>query len=62
MFFGNWLTVKMAKAPDVINWENLKSSRSERFFRILFTSIMSIILIAGTFILLLVSQYYQKRF
>ena len=48
----------MAKAPDVINWENLKSSRSERFFRILFTSIMSLILIAGTFILLLVSQYY----
>lgn len=61
MFMGKWLRVKEAKAPDIIKWENLRSSRSERCFRALGTSLLSLLLIAGTFVLLLVAQYYQKE-
>jgi len=53
-----WLEVKNAKAPDIIMWENLKVTRAERGARILVTSIISIVLIAATFILLLIAQYY----
>lgn len=59
-FFKEWLHVKEAKAPDIINWENLRSSRVERFFRISFTTLLSIVLIAITFVLLLIAQYYQQ--
>jgi hypothetical protein len=55
MFFKQWLEIKPAKAPDIINWENLATTRSERCFRILFTTVVSLVLIVATFILLIVS-------
>lgn len=61
MFMNEWLKIKEAKAPDIIKWENLQTTRGERAFRILGTSILSLVLIAGTFVLLLVAQYYQKQ-
>jgi hypothetical protein len=60
-FMKKWLRVKNAKAPDIINWENLRTGRTERAFRITFATIVSIVLIAATFVLLLISQYYQKE-
>jgi hypothetical protein len=57
----HWLNVKSAKAPDIINWENLSATKTERFFRISLTTLISLILIAATFILLLISQYYQEQ-
>jgi len=58
LFFGDWLEVRMAQAPDIINWENLGSSMGGRFLRITFTTIFSTILMVGTFVLLLIAQYY----
>jgi hypothetical protein len=60
-FFEEWLQIKSAKAPDIINWENLGSTKTGRFFRITMTTIFSLVLIVSTFILLLVAQYYQKE-
>ena len=60
IFFGKWLRVKEAQAPDIINWENLRTGSGERFFRIAFATLVSIVLIAATIILIMISQYYQK--
>ena len=61
-FFDEWMTIKSAKSPDIINWENLHSTQTNRFFRILFTTLFSLVLIAGTFVLLLFAQKYQTEF
>ena len=57
-FLNEWINVKRANSPEVINWENLHSSSTNRFFRILFTSLFSLVLIVGTFVLLLFAQKY----
>jgi hypothetical protein len=61
MFLGDWLEVDNAVAPDIINWENLGSSTGGRCFRISLTTIFSAILIVGSFVLLLIAQYYQSQ-
>lgn len=55
LFFDEWLRVKEAKAPDIIIWENLRAGNGERASRIAFSALVSIVLIAATFVLLLVS-------
>jgi hypothetical protein len=57
-FLNKWLSIKGAKSPDIINWENLHTTTTNRFFRILFTTLFSIFLIIGSFILLLFAQKY----
>jgi hypothetical protein len=59
LFLGDWLEIKLAQAPDIINWENLGSSAGGRCFRIILTTLFSAILIVGTFVILLIAQYYQ---
>jgi hypothetical protein len=49
-FMGKrWLKVKTANPPGIIMWENLNTSGISRFFRILLVSLITIILVAGTF-------------
>ena len=57
-FLKKWLSIKAAKSPDIINWENLHTTTTNRFFRILFTTLFSISLIIGSFIVLLFAQKY----
>ena len=55
LFLGDWLEIKMAQAPDIINWENLGASAGGRFFRVTLTTLFSAILIVGTFGILLIA-------
>lgn len=52
-FYNRWLGVKQAVAPDIINWENLKIGKHERNARIFFTSLITLILIVGAFVLII---------
>ena len=60
MFLGNWLRVKKAKDPSIINWENLNTSMGERFLRYFVSAIISVVLMAVTIILLLSMSSYQN--
>ena len=51
-----WLKVKDAKDPEVIMWENLNVSKCQRFLRILLVAFVTIILIAGTFYVTILSK------
>jgi hypothetical protein len=59
LFLGDWLEIKLAQAPDIINWENLGASCGGRCIRITLTTLFSIALIVGTFAILLITKYYQ---
>jgi type VI protein secretion system component VasF len=56
-----WLKVKKAKSPDLINWENLNTSRTERCGRYVITTFLSFFLVALTLIFLLVANAYQEK-
>lgn len=53
LFEGLWLKVEIAVSPSLIMWENLGYSRTERFFRIIFTSLVSLVLIIITMFVVL---------
>jgi len=59
LFFGDWLAIKFAQAPDIINWENLGASCGSRCIRISLTTFFSLLLIVGTFAILVLAKYYQ---
>lgn len=60
-FMGQWLQVKKAKAPDIINWENLNTSLGERCLRYFVSTIISILLMALTLIIILSLSSYQTK-
>eukprot|EP00347_Sterkiella_histriomuscorum_P007541 403348527 len=59
-FLGKWLKVKPAVAPDLIIWENLKVGKAGRCFRILLISFITIVLIVGTFIIIMIGRSQQS--
>lgn len=52
----NWLKVKKANEPDLILWENLSVGKFARFLRILFVSIITLIIICATFYVIIMEK------
>ena len=55
-----WPTIIEAPEPSVIIWKNLATGTCSRFFRSLFIWIISIILMLGSFAIVIVSKYVQN--
>ena len=53
MFEECWLQCDEAINPSLIMWQNLGYSKKERFFRIIFTSLISLVLIIITMFVVL---------
>lgn len=53
LFEEEWLQADEAINPSLIKWQNLGYSKKERFFRIIFTSLVSLVLIIFTMFLVL---------
>lgn len=53
LFEEEWLAADVAINPSLIKWENLGYSKKERFFRIIFTSLVSLVLIIVTMFVVL---------
>ena len=58
---GRWLKVKTAPAPDIILWENLKVGKCTRCLRILVTSLVTIVIVAVTFAVVLLAKDFQNQ-
>ena len=56
-----WLQTKEAINPSLIKWENLGYSKTERFFRIIFTSLVSLALIIITMFVVLGQSAQNNR-
>ena len=54
MFHNKWLYVDKAIEPSLIMWENLGYNKQDRFLRIFFTTITSLILLIITVLTVLV--------
>ena len=55
-----YLNVDGAHAPELINWENLRARRKERFFRAMITSGISLLLLFATCAIIWVFNYYKN--
>jgi hypothetical protein len=53
LFFERWLQVEHAINPSLIMWQNLGYSKVDRCFRIILTSLVSLILIVATMFVVL---------
>lgn len=61
LFFGKFLKVKESVAPDLILWENLKTGKCGMLGRKSIVLVMTLILLAGTFCLLIYGSFYQSE-
>ena len=59
-FHNKWLNVKTAPAPDIILWQNLKVGKCTRFLRIVTTSLVTILIVAITFAIVLMAKDFQS--
>jgi cell division protein FtsL len=60
-FYGKWLKVKKAIAPELIMWANLGIGKLGRFFRILIISFITLILICATFYVIILAKNYELQ-
>ena len=59
-FEGRWLEVERAPEPSIINWENLAVGPCNQCVRKLFIALISIILMAASFALILIAKQEEK--
>eukprot|EP00347_Sterkiella_histriomuscorum_P019500 403341392 len=60
-FLGKWIKVKEAKAPDIILWENLKTGKCSRFWRILLIAIVTVIIIVAAFFIIIEAKNFENK-
>jgi hypothetical protein len=61
-FKGQKIFCKRSPEPDEILWENLETSKKEQGFRVLFTSVVTFILIFVGFIIILQAAKMKQKF
>jgi hypothetical protein len=59
--YKKYLKVKDAKAPDLINWENLKFGKCRKCWRVSLNVFVMLLLLSCTFIVLITGTYYQRK-
>ena len=60
-FKGTWPIVDRASEPSIIKWENLHIGKCGRCWRILFVSLISLILMAVSFTVIILAKDYETQ-
>jgi hypothetical protein len=58
---GQWPKVRQAPDPTIIKWENLAVGKTSRFLRKLLVILITIILMIGSFVVIIIAKDYQKK-